>query len=106
MTYFHEIPPIEERALALPLMAKMLTALADMHAGLNRKVTQDRLWKAVSGAAGKDNREGREAHIYAAREAGFVDEVPSSGNLGSRLSLTDKGYAAIGAKRPFWEGAA
>lgn len=103
MTFFEPIPSIEERALALPHMTAILESIAKGHDALHRSVPVYVIWRRIRLA--RDTKQ-RETHIGAAREAGFVEEIPSSGTVATRLRLTDKGYQAIGRTRPFWEDVA
>jgi hypothetical protein len=100
---FETAPPLHTRALAMPHMREMLEAIAAGHAALNDTMPVETIWKRV-----KCSREPRQqqAHINAAREAGFVEETVGTGSIATKLRLTAKGYEAIGQKPPFWSSAA
>ena len=103
MTLFEPVDAIEARALALPRMRPMLEALAQKHANLHPHMSAAGVRAAMEGRS--DNAT-KDLPIDQAVMAGFVEAEDFRSNQGYKISLTDKGYEAIGATRPFWEGAA
>ena len=106
MRAFAQVPSLEERSLALPHTKALLMALHIKEQSLQKTTPVETAWDV----ARKQSDEpilGMDSHVDTAREAGFIEERPCSGNIATRIALTDKGRAVIGVKRPFWmEGAA
>lgn len=90
---------ITKRVIAMPMMRKLLNALADAHEiSHERHVNADRLWRRVS----KDMA-GKNAHIDAALAAGFMDDNSSHSAIKDyRLHITALGRSAIDRPAPFW----
>jgi len=101
MNTLANVPTIEERARALPGTKALLTALHRKEHNLEKSVTVDAAWNLAQRIHG-EHIEGMDTHVDTAREAGLIEERPCTGNIATRIALTDAGRDVIGVKRPLW----
>jgi hypothetical protein len=101
MTMFEHVPPLHTRALSMPHMREMLETLHAASLALHDSTPVYLIWRRISTTTGRDTKS-QQAHISAAREAGFIEEIPGSGSMAVRVRITDAGREAIGAEAPFW----
>lgn len=100
MTLFEPIPPVRDRALAMPHMATLLHHVADRHESLAKTITRDSAERAIP--CRSDNKE---LYVNAAMESGFLDAEGSHYGKTTGLWLTAEGYAVIGRDVPMWRQA-